>query len=281
MAKLTDNSYGKSRVRLTKVVRTGETHSLFELTVQITLGGAFERIYTHGDNSPCIPTDTMKNTVYALAKRVDFDSPEEFGRILASHFLESFGHVDRAEIDIEQALWSRIEVNGAPHAHAFQGAGSGTRTAFVRGERGRAPLVRTGLAGLQVMKTTRSRFEGFLKDRYTTLTETADRIFATIVDASWDYHATPADFNAVFETARRTILESFATHDSLSVQQTLYAMGETLLARIPEITSVSFTMPNQHRLLVNLQPFGLTNENEIFTATSEPYGLIKGTVARE
>ncbi len=281
MARLTENSYGKSRVRLTKVVREGETHSLFELTVQITLGGAFERIYTDGDNSSCIPTDTMKNTVYALAKATDFDSAEEFGRILASHFLESFGHVDWVEISMEQTLWSRIEVDGTPHAHAFQKEGSAVRTAFVRGKRGSATLIRAGLAGLDVIKTTRSRFAGFLKDRYTTLPETTDRIFATIVDATWDYGARPADFNAVFETARETILEAFATHDSLSVQQTLYAMGEALLARIPEISSVSFTMPNQHRLLVNLQPFGMTNENEIFTATSEPYGLIKGTVARE
>jgi urate oxidase len=281
VARLTDNSYGKSRVRLTKVVRAGEMHSLLELTVQIALGGGFERVYTHGDNSPCIPTDTMKNTVYALAKRTDFDSAEDFGRILATHFIESFGHVDWAEISIEQALWSRIQVDGTPHAHAFQREGSGTRTAFVREKRGGTPLIRGGLAGLEVMKTTRSGFDGFLKDQYTTLPETTDRILATIVDASWDYGIRPADYNALFETARQTILEAFATHDSRSVQQTLYAMGEILLARVPEIESVSFTMPNQHRILVNLQPFGLANQNEIFTATSEPYGLIKGTVTRE
>jgi urate oxidase len=281
VARLADNSYGKSRVRLTKVVRAGEMHSLLELTVQIALGGGFERVYTHGDNSPCIPTDTMKNTVYALAKRTDFDSAEDFGRILATHFIESFGHVDWAEISIEQALWSRIQVDGTPHAHAFQREGSGTRTAFVREKRGGTPLIRGGLAGLEVMKTTRSGFDGFLKDQYTTLPETTDRILATIVDASWDYGIRPADYNALFETARQTILEAFATHDSRSVQQTLYAMGEILLARVPEIESVSFTMPNQHRILVNLQPFGLANQNEIFTATSEPYGLIKGTVTRE
>lgn len=281
MARLADNSYGKSRVRLTKVIRDGETHSLLELTVQIALGGEFERVYTHGDNSPCIPTDTMKNTVYALAKRTSFECGEEFGRILAAHFLGSFGHVDWVEISIEQALWSRIEVDGRQHEHAFQRAGSGTRTAFVREKRGERPLIRGGLTGLDVIKTTRSGFDGFLRDQFTTLPETTDRILATIVDASWDYGARAGDFNAIFDAARRTILEAFATHDSRSVQQTLYAMGEILLARVPEIDSVSFTMPNQHRILVNLQPFGLSNENEIFTATSEPYGLIKGTVTRE
>jgi urate oxidase len=281
MARLTENSYGKSRVRLTKVVRAGATHSLVELTVQITLGGDFRRVYTHGDNSPCIPTDTMKNTVYALAKSTDFGSAEEFGETLASHFLESFAHVDWAEVDIEQVLWARIQVDGTPHPHAFQKTGPGTRTVFVRGEREGRRLIRGGIAALEIIKTTRSRFDGFLRDPYTTLQDTADRILATMVDACWEYSARPADFNAVFESARRAILEAFAAHDSRSVQQTLYAMGEMVLARVPEINSVSFTMPNQHRLLVNLQPFGMTNENEIFVATSEPFGLIKGTVARE
>ncbi|MCG8477801.1 MAG: hypothetical protein MI724_01810, partial [Spirochaetales bacterium] len=68
MAHLTDNSYGKQRVRLTKVVRTGATHHLHEYTVEITLRGDFAAIYTAGDNGACVPTDTMKNTVYAVAR---------------------------------------------------------------------------------------------------------------------------------------------------------------------------------------------------------------------
>jgi len=142
MARLTDNSYGKSRVRLTKVVRAGATHNLLELTVHIALGGAFEQVYTQGDNSPCIPTDTMKNTVYALGKRTGFDCAEDFGRILAAHFMEGFSHVDWVEVSIEQALWSRIDVQGTPHEHAFQKAGSGHRTGFVRAERGKPTRVR-------------------------------------------------------------------------------------------------------------------------------------------
>ncbi|HUJ73968.1 MAG TPA: hypothetical protein VL359_03880 [bacterium] len=53
------------------------------------------------------------------------------------------------------------------------------------------------------------------------------------------------------------------------------------MARLPEVSEVSIRMPNRHRLPVNLQPFGLDNPNEIFVATSEPYGLIHGTIARE
>jgi urate oxidase len=280
MARLTENNYGKSSVRLTKVIRRGATHSLFEMTVGILLGGAFERVYTHGDNSPCIPTDTMKNTVYALARTHDFDSPEAFARLLSDHFVQSFTQVTWAETSIEQTLWERIPVKGTPHAHAFAGAGSARRTCRVRCERGAKAGISGGIAGLEVIKTTGSGFSGFLKDAFTTLRETEDRLLATSIDAVWDFLGPEPDFNGAFETARRVIPRTFALHESRSVQQTIYAMGEALLAEAPGIASVSFTLPNRHRIAVNLKPFHMTNENEIFVATSEPFGVISGTVAR-
>jgi len=299
MARLIDNSYGKSEVRLSKVVRTGSTHTLFEFAVQIMLGGAFERLYTQGDNSLCVPTDTMKNTVFALAKKSDFASPEEFAAILVDHFLDRFDQVAWAEVSIRQTLWARIPVGGKPHDFAFTKGGSDSRTARVRAERGGELEVTGGLTGLEILKSSGSSFVGFLKDEYTTLPEASDRIFATTIDATWTYAPAasaglhrpnrmsrePAEqalnFNSLFEEARRTILELFATHDSKSVQQTIYAIGEAILARQPAVSTIDIAMPNQHRLLVNLAPFGLENANEIFVATSEPFGIIKGSVARE
>ncbi|MGA2641626.1 MAG: factor-independent urate hydroxylase [Spirochaetia bacterium] len=282
MPRLRENSYGKCDVRLTKVVRAGATHTLWELTAAITLTGDFARIYTDGDNSPCIPTDTMKNTVYALAKKNDFRSPEEFAQILTRHFIQGFEHVQSAEVSIDQKIWTRIPVGGSPHDHSFSSAGSGRRTCAVKETRRGPPRVSGGLAGLEVIKTTGSGFSGFLKDEYTTLQDTTDRIFATSIDATWDFlPAVSPDYNEVFAAAKRVIQETFATHESLSVQQTIYAMGEALLREVPDVAAVSFTLPNQHRIPVDLSPFNLTNGNEIFVATSEPFGLIKGTVARE
>jgi urate oxidase len=282
MLRLTDNDYGKSGVRLTKVVREGETQSLYEMKVDIRLGGEFERVYTEADNSLCIPTDTMKNTVYALARRESFDSPESFGSLLAAHFVEGFAQVAWAEVAIEQTLWERIRVDGEPHPHAFSGAGSARRTSLSRRERDGARLrVRGGIAGLEVIKTTGSRFSGFLVDEFTTLRETEDRILATCIDATWDFPAEGSDYNGAFETASRIIPRTFALHDSHSVQETIYAMGEALLAEAPAISSVSFSLPNRHRIAVNLEPFRMTNANDIFVTTSEPFGIISGTVARE
>jgi urate oxidase len=282
MVRLTDNDYGKSGVRLTKVVREGATQSLYEMKVDIRLGGDFERIYTQADNSLCIPTDTMKNTVYALARRESFDSPEAFGNILAAHFVESFAQVAWAEAAIEQTLWERISVDGAPHPYAFSGAGPARRTSLARRERdGAGVRIRGGIAGLEVIKTTGSRFSGFLVDEFTTLRETEDRILATSIDATWDFAARGADYNGAFETALRVIPRAFALHDSHSVQETIFAMGEALLEEAPALSSVSFSLPNRHRLAVNLEPFRMTNANDIFVPTSEPFGLISGTVARE
>ena len=280
MARLTANSYGKAAVRLTKVVRHGAVHTLFEFNVEIMLEGKFEAVYLEGDNSRCIPTDTMKNTVYALAKKHEFESGEEFARILAGHFIETFLHVFRATVTLEQVLWDRIVVDGKPHDHSFAKSTTARRTATARAQRGEPITLTGGVTGLEVIKTTKSGFAGFLRDQYTTLKETTDRIFGTSVDAAWTYDSAEADFNAGFAAARRAILDVFATHDSLGVQQTIFAMGEAVLAAVPAICEISFTMPNQHRLLVNLEPFKMTNSNEIFVTTSEPFGLIKGTLAR-
>jgi urate oxidase len=281
MARLADNSYGKSGVKVTKVVRTGPTHTLYEFEVQVTLGGAFDAMYTDGDNSSCIPTDTMKNTVYALSRAREFHSPEEFAGMVAAHFIEHFSHVRWAEVSILQTLWSRITVGGRPHEHAFAREDSADRTGAVRRDRSGGGSVRGGLRGLEVIKTTRSGFDEFLVDPYTTLKGTKDRIFATSIDAAWELPSAAVDYNRIFGEARRVIPETFATHDSRSVQQTLYAMGEALLARVPEIGSVSFSLPNRHRVPVDLAPFGMSNPNEIFVATREPFGVISGTVARE
>ncbi len=280
MATLVESSYGKSGVRLTKVVRAGDRHSLYEFTVRIMLGGGFDRVYTHGDNSSCIPTDTMKNAVYALAKTNEFDSPEAFALILAPHFLQ-FPQVAWTEVEIEEEPWTRIPVDGAPHPHAFTRAGSGRRTCRVRAERGKPAGAWGGVTGLEVIKTTRSGFRGFFKDPLTTLPETTDRIFATRIDAVWEYAAGSAAYADIHDAAEGSLLESFARHDSASVQHTIHAMAAALLERVPQILNVELTMPNQHRLLVNLSPFGMDNANEIFVATSEPSGVIKGTVSRK
>jgi urate oxidase len=279
-AVLSTHSYGKSGIRVTRVTRGTERHEIRELSVDVRLEGEFEASYTLGDNSQVIATDTMKNVVYALAHGRPAEAIEDFGAALACHFLDEFAHVHSAKVDLAERPWRRISVNGRDHPHAFEGGQGELRTASVTASRAGLRF-EAGLAGLDLLKTTASAFSGFIRDRYTILPETADRILATEVQARWLYgRSSRVNWDDAHSRVRRALLETFAGHTSLSVQQTLHAMGEAALVACAEVDEITLTLPNKHRVLVDLQRFGKENTNEIFVATDEPYGLITGTLRR-
>ena len=276
---LTQNSYGKSAVRLTKVVRDGRRHTLFEIDAAIELEGAFAAAYTAGDNTACIATDSMKNTVYVLAKENNFTSIEQFSQIIAKHFVKTYPQVSQATVELSQATWVRMTPRGKEHDHAFVGGGTHARYAKSVATK-QAVTLMGGVRNLRVMKTTDSQWHTFVTDRYRTLKDAYDRVLATQIDADWTYNTLDTDFNAADQAIHAAILDAFANHFSLGAQHSLLAMGEATLAACPAIDSIAFTLPNLHRIPFNLDPFGLKFENDIFIATSEPFGLIKGTVTR-
>lgn len=277
---LVHNNYGKSRVRLMKVARRGEWHELQNINVKISFEGDFDDIHLHGDNTNCLPTDTMKNTVYALAAQTEeIEEIESFGLRLARHFLAENAQVSRVSIDIIEHKYTRIPVDGAPHPHSFTKSGGEKRTTAIRLTRDGCS-VESGLEDLTVIKTTKSGFAGFKKDDYTFLPETDDRIFCTSVKANWRYASPEAATEELWSGVRQTILDTFAQHDSLSVQHTLHAMGEAVLTNHPAVTEISFSLPNIHCIPVDVARFGLPNNNAIFLPTEEPHGLIEGRLSR-
>jgi urate oxidase len=269
---LVRDTYGKSRVRLIKLARHADRHDVKEITFQILFQGDFKSCYETGDNSKILPTDTIKNTVYVLARKHDIVSIEEFGKHLVDHFLANNPQVTNVRIEVTEHLWSRIA------AAAFTRE-SQKRTAVVSGARN-GLTIEAGIDDLTILKSSGSAFEGYIKDPYTTLKETKDRIFATAVRATWRYASTKLDFNAVWQGVRQVILDTFAAHDSLSVQHTLHALGRQVLAMFPDIAEILLTMPNKHALLVDLSPFGMDNPNEVFLPIDEPSGYIEATLAR-
>ena len=271
------NRYGKSRVRLVKLRRSRDPHEIVDLTVDVQLEGEFDAVYVDGDNAACLATDTMKNTVYALARQDPIVSVESFALRLAEHFIAT-PHVARVRLTAIEHRWDRLAVNGQPHPHAFVQPGGEQWTAVVTADRDGREVV-SGLTGLVVLKTTDSAFAGFPRDRFTTLPDTNDRILATSVTASWRYASATADFSAR-DRIRAALLDTFAAHDSRSVQHTLYAMAERALAACADLLEITLSLPNRHHLLVDLKPFGLDNPNEIFVATDQPYGLIEATIRR-
>jgi urate oxidase len=282
MATLSWNRYGKSRVRLVKLRRPAAgardlPHEIVDLTIDIQLEGAFEPMYVNGDNAGCLPTDTMKNTVYVFARRDPIDDIETFGLRLADHFAGK-PLVSRVRVTATEHRWERLSVGGRPHPHAFVQPGDEQWTATVTRDASRCDVT-SGLTNLILLKTTDSAFAGFPRDELTTLPDSEDRMMATSVTASWSYRQGISGFSAR-DRIRTALVETFAGHDSQSVQHTLYAMGEAALAACSDLVEITLTLPNRHHLLVDLKPFGLDNPNEVFVATDQPYGLIEATVRR-
>jgi len=278
--RLGENYYGKQRVRIMQVTRGADRHDVKELTVGVRLEGDFETAHTQGDNSKVLPTDTMKNTVYALAKLKRIESPEEFGLRLAEHFLVKNTQVSRARIEAAETLWTRFAARKALHPHTFTRSGDEQHTALVVATR-KETVVQSGMRGLIALKTTDSAFEGFLRDQFTTLKEDRNRILATVVRARWVYRTEKVDYESTWQGVRQTLLETFAGHDSKSLQQTLYAMGESVLERFPAIRAIHLSLPNRHYNLVDLSPFKMDNPKEIFLPTDEPHGLIEATIRKD
>jgi urate oxidase len=280
MARLGENRYGKARVRVMKVVRHATHHAMKEWNVRVLLHGDFEGCFTEGDNSTILPTDTMKNTVYSLARESQADTLEEFAMEMTAYLLRNNPQVTKASAEIEEKSWKQMLVDGALHATTYQLTGPEAQTTHVVMGRGQEPAITSGVDGLVILKTTHSEFTGYIKDRLTTLPESTDRIFATRATATWEYSGQPANFDAARTAALNALLSTFAKHHSLSVQHTLFAMGEAALAAVPEMARIKLAMPNLHCIPVDLSRFGQTNPNQIFVPTDEPSGYIEAVIER-
>lgn len=278
------NQYGKAENRLVRVRRDTPRHEFRDLNVSTSLRGDFRDAHITGNQDAVLPTDTQKNTVFALAKEKGVAAIEDFGLTLGDHLIGHTPKASGARIEIEEYCWDRIAIDGAEHDHAFVRNGGETRTTVVtvegRGPERRAWVV-SGLKDLVVAKTTGSEFWGFLKDEYTTLQETTDRILATSLIARWRYDSVDVDFDKTYNRIKSMMLRRFAEVHSYALQQTLYAMGETVLQECPEVAEIRFKAPNKHHFLVDLSPFGDENNGEVFWAADRPYGLIEATVQRD
>jgi urate oxidase len=274
------NQYGKAENRLVRIYRDTPRHEIRDVTVSTALRGDFADAHLHGDQAKVLPTDTQKNTAYAFAKEHGLRAIEEYALTLARHFLDDVEPVRGARISVDEYAWDRVPVGGEGHDHTWVRRGQDVRTTVADVSDEGVEVV-SGLRDLVLLKSTGSEFHGFLKDGYTTLAETDDRIMSTALVAQWRYTSTDVDWDKTWADVRRILLEQFATVHSLALQQTLWEMGRAALEAHPEIAEISLQAPNKHHFVVDLSPFGLENPNEVFYAADRPYGLIEATVTRD
>jgi urate oxidase len=280
MARLGENRYGKSRVRLSRITRYGGHHDFNEWTVRVLLNGDFEASFTEANNSKILPTDTMKNTVYSLARDSKAVTIEDFAIELGDYLLNNNPQVSKASVEIAEKAWERIVIDGTVEPTTFKLGGPELHTVRAVRQRGNSWSIVSGLDGLVILKTTKSAFTGYIKGKLTTLKPSTDRIFGTSATATWEFAAALPDYAQVRARVIAALLKEFANHNSMSVQHTLFDMGKAALAAAPELARITLTMPNLHHLLTDLSPFGQDNPNHIFIPIDEPHGYIEATIER-
>ncbi len=280
MMKLSAPHYGKDRIRVLKVLREGETHTVKELDVSVSLEGDFAESYTGSDNSKVVPTDTLKNTVNVMSHRHLGAETEPFVKLLAAHFVAKYPQVERATVRASERVWPRLTIEGEAHPHAFAQSQVARPFATAMVEEGSVSL-ESGIEHLLILKSAGSGFEGYPRCEFTTLPETRDRILATSLTGKWSWSGEPASYDIANRNLLGAMMKPFAGHYSPSVQATLFEMATSALEACPEIARITLSMPNKHCNLIDLKPLGIENRNELFGPVEEPHGSIEATVERD
>ncbi|GAB4836222.1 hypothetical protein Ancab_001137 [Ancistrocladus abbreviatus] len=293
-----EQRHGKSRVRVGRVWRDPNgTHFFVEWKVSISLLSDCIPAYVSADNSQIVTTDTMKNTVYVKAKECTQQlSAEDFAIVLAKHFTSFYHQVTAATVKIVEKPWTRVYIDGQPHRHGFKLGSEKHVTEVVLTKAGALTLT-SGVEGLALLKTTKSGFEGFVRDKNTLLPETRERMLATEVTASWRYHFNslssippkPLYFAERYGNVSKVLVNTFFGPPkegvySPSVQSTLYQMAKAVLGRFQDIASIQLNMPNLHFLPVNLSskdnPALVKFDDDVYLPTDEPHGSIEASLSR-
>ena len=284
---LGDHQYGKAENRIVRIVRDTDRHEIRDVNVSTCLRGGFDAAHLTGDQGTVLPTDTQKQTAYAYAKTVGLTSLERYAHALATHFVDDVEPVCQARVELEEFAWERVVVDGSEHDHSWVRSNQEVRTLAVTVD-GVGDECRTwitgGLKDLTVLKSSGSEFHGFLKDEYTVLEPTSDRIMATALEAKWRFGAVDVadfDFDAAYAAIKTAMVSTFASFHSLALQQTLFEMGKAAIEAVPELVEVRMSAPNKHHFAYDLSRFGIDNTNEVFHADDRPYGLIQASVTTD
>lgn len=280
--KLAHNNYGESRIRLLRVMRRGSVHELKDLTLSIHFEGDFDAAHTAGDNRKILPANTMANTVYVLARQYPAEAVEEFVLHIVEHFLTYNPQLSRIRVAANEHPWSRILIAEKPHASAFISNAGEQRTTHITATREHT-ILQSGIENLLVLKTTGAAFEGFLRDPYTTAQKAPNPILSVNIHATWTYETPESEvpYSAAWHGIRKILLETFANHEGRSLQHTAYAMGQAVLDNFEAVAEIRLALADNLYSPVDLKPFGMENESEVFMPTEEPRAFIEATLRRE
>lgn len=249
------NYYGKADVIAYRLRPPGE---LFSANVtMLVYGEAFWNTYTTGDNTGLVATDSMKNFIQWETANFDGSELPAYCRFLAEKFLATYPQTGGVQVDATEI----------PYDGADEFVPRATERAVARIEATRAGVVeaRSGVYGFKLLRLGGSAFAGFVRDRYTTLPDTADRPLHMWLDVDWLGDGVPA------AQVRGLVHEVFRYFVSGSIQQVIYQIGTRMLAEFPALLEVRLEANNR-----TWEPVG----EGIFTDPRPPFGVLGLTMRR-
>ncbi|HEX5473207.1 MAG TPA: hypothetical protein VFX12_00985 [Vicinamibacterales bacterium] len=279
MAQISASSYGGSRVRLLRLFRRGDRDDPRDLAVGVRFEGDFSTAFREGVPEGIIPAETLTRLVQRVAREQPSADLEPLGLALCARILDRHPHVGRVRVEIVERPWTRVQIGGKAQGQTFTDSGAERRLATVTSNGTRAAVV-AGLEQLVLMRTT-----GFAPPRRKGAPDEAaadglQTLLVVTLGARWRYAEGDLPFALYREGARLAILETFARHAARTLQHTLYAIADVLLATYQEIAEVTLTAEERPYRPADLFEEGLENPDEVFVARDEPLGVVEVTVTR-
>jgi urate oxidase len=278
MPHIHSSSYGESRLRMLRVMRRGDRHDPKDLTIALRFEGNFGAAFKDGDQAGMLPGEAIKNLVHRVARGQEHPAIEALGLAICERLLEHHGSIGLARVEIVEQPWVRLDAGGKAQGQAFTPGGVERRTATVSSNGSRASVT-AGLENLVLMRTG-----GFVPVERGKATEeaTADglpRLFVAALSARWSYGAGDIAFGPYRQGVRAAIVETFAWHRGPTVQETLYAIADVVLASYLEISEVTLSLQERPYRPVDLLELALDGD-ALFIAHDEPVGVVEITVGR-
>lgn len=274
------SSHGESRVRMLRIVRRGDRHDPRDLSVSCRFEGHFNEAFEEGRADGLVPGETLKNIIHTLAREKGAAEIEALSLALCDRLLGRAPKITRVRVEIAEQPWTRLEAGGKTQGQAFTGASQERRTAAVTSN-GKQIAVVSGVEDLALMRTAGFGPRTSRDDDPSGRLDGLQRLLVASLTARWTYTSADVTFGPYRQGVRAAIIDTFAWHGGESVQQTLYAIADVVLASYQEIAEISLSLHERPYRAADLFSAGEENPDELFVAVDEPVGIVEVTVGRD
>ena len=263
-----------------RIVRRGDRHDPRDLTVSVRFEGGLAPAFLEGRADGVIPGETLKTLVHRVAREIGGEEIEAFGLALCERMLDAHKRLTRVRVEIAEQPWTRMQVGGKAQGQTFVVGGPEQRTATVTSN-GTQTAVVSGIDQLVLMRTA-----GFLPRHPARRADdgTEDAVQSLLVGslaARWTYSNAEVTFGPYRQGVRAAITETFAVHAARSIQYTLYAIADVVLATYEDILDVTLALHERPYRAADLFREDVENPEELFVAAEEPLGMVEVTVERD